>query len=188
MEKPIWRVRSSTLLVDSPYLRLRCDDIELPNGTVLPEYYVRESIGFVMIFAITLRREVVLVRQYRYGNDSISLELPAGSLDPGEDPLACAQRELREETGYTAARWEPLLRASAEPVRSTSAMTAFIAHDAERTDAQQLDPSEFIEVELAPLEEFRELLRAGGIDSVACIAAAYAALERIGSVSGDAIA
>jgi len=179
MEKPIWRVRSSTMLVDSPHLRLRCDDIELPDGTALPDYFVRESEGFVMIFALTTRREVILVRQYRYGNDSISLELPAGSRERNEDPLACAQRELLEETGFTAPRWEAFLHASAEPVRSTSTLTAYIAYDAECTAEQHLDPSEFIEVELAPLAEFARMLRAGAIDSVACIATGYAALERL---------
>ncbi len=182
MEKPLWHVRSSSLVVDSPYLRLRRDAIELPNGTLLSEYYVRESEGFVMVFALTKQREIVLVRQYRYGNDSISLELPAGSRERGEDPLACAQRELAEETGYTAPRWEMFLHAAAEPVRSTSTMTAYIAYDAERTHEQHLDPSECIEVEVLPLAAFTRALREGAIDSVACIAASYAALERLASL------
>ena len=94
MEKPLWRVRSSTYLIESEHLRIRSDEIELPSGVVLPNYYVRESLGFVMAFALTPAREVVLVRQYRYGIDQVIVELPAGSIDPGEDPLACARREL----------------------------------------------------------------------------------------------
>ena len=114
------------------------------------------------------------------GNDSISLELPAGSRERDEDPLACAQRELAEETGFTAKRWERLLCASAEPVRSTATMTAYIAYDAKCTHEQNLDPSECIEVELAPIADVHAMLREGKIDSLACIATAYAALERIG--------
>src|SRR5580658_6704327 len=139
MEKPLWRVRSSTYLIESEHLRIRSDEIELPNGVVLPNYYVRESLGFVMIFALTPAREVVLVRQYRYGIDEVIVELPAGSIDRGEDPLVCAKRELAEETGYTATRWQSFSVVPAEPVRSNSFLHAFLAFDATPTQAQQLD-------------------------------------------------
>jgi ADP-ribose pyrophosphatase len=180
MEKPRWRVRASTYIVDSPYLRLRRDEIELPNGAVIRDYYVRESRGYVVVFAVTTAREVVLVLQYRYGNDSVGLELPAGSLDEGEEPLACAQRELAEETGYTSPRWETLIASPAEPVRSTSVMHAFVAHDAERTLEQTLDATEHIDVKTMPLDAFVDALRVGTITSVASIAVAYAALDRLG--------
>lgn len=179
MEKPAWRVRSSVYVVQSPFLRLRKDEIELPNGTTLSEYYVRETDGFVMVFALTPQQQVVLVRQYRYGNDTIGLELPAGSRDPNEAPLDCAQRELAEETGYESPRWIHLFRASAEPVRSTSVADAYLALDAVRTREQQLDPSEHIEVELASIDEFVALLRGREIESMACIGVAYAALDHL---------
>ena len=88
MEKPVWRVRSSSYVVDGPYMRLRRDEVELPNGTVIPDYYVRESDGFVVIFALTADGKVLLGREYRYGCDAIGLELPAGNMAPGEDPAA----------------------------------------------------------------------------------------------------
>ncbi|MDE2482791.1 MAG: NUDIX hydrolase [bacterium] len=178
MQKPNWPVRSSSYVIDSPFMRVRLDELELPSGSVVP-YYVRESHGFVMIFALTSAREVVLVRQYRYGNDSIALELPAGSLEAGEDPLACAKRELAEETGYTASRWEPLVRIPAEPVRSTSMLHAFIAYDAVPTTAQHLDPTEIIEPHAVSLDELRDLARSGELGSVACIAVTFAALDRL---------
>ena len=107
MDKPQWRVRSSSYVVDSPYMRLRADELELPDGTIVSNYYVRESFGFVTILALTTDRQVILVRQYRYGADSIHLELPAGMLIEGEAPQECALRELAEETGYEVARCEP---------------------------------------------------------------------------------
>ncbi len=179
MEKPHWPLRASSYVLDSPYMRVRRDEIELPSGSVVP-YYVRESHGFVILFALTPEREVVLVRQYRYGNDTIALELPAGSLEAGEEPLACARRELREETGYEAPRWEPLVRAAAEPVRSNAVMHAFIARDAVRTAEQHLDPTEVIEPCTVTLDELKRMLRTGELGSVACIATVYAALDRIG--------
>ena len=136
-------------------MRIRSDELELPGGVVIPNYYVRESFGFVMVFALTPAREVVLVRQYRYGIDDVIVELPAGSIDRGEDALACGQRELAEETGYTASRWEHLATIPAEPVRSNSLLHAFLAFDATPTGAQALDLTEAIEPFTVPLEELR---------------------------------
>ena len=161
-------------------MRLRSDEVELPDGTVIANYYIRESRGFVMIFALTPERDVVLVRQYRYGVDDTIVELPAGSIDAGEDPLTCAKRELTEETGYTASRWEPLMAMAAEPVRSNSRMHAFIAYDARCTAPQELDLTETIEPFTVPLSQARALLRDGVFGSLACVAVAYAALDRLG--------
>lgn len=182
MEKPHWRVRSSSYIVDSPHLRLRQDEIELPNGSIIKDYYVRESAGYVMVFAMTPDKHVVLVDQYRYGNDTIALELPAGMLAPGEDALACAQRELAEETGYVAQRWEQIASLAAEPVRSNSVMRAFIAYDAQCVHEQKLDPTEHIDVTTVTLDAFIALLREGRLGSVACVAVGYTALDRLGAL------
>jgi 8-oxo-dGTP pyrophosphatase MutT (NUDIX family) len=182
MEKPAWRRRSSTYVVDSPHLRLRVDELELPDGTVIPNYYVRESTGFVIVFGLTIERQVILVRQYRYGADAIHLELPAGTIDEGEDPRACAIRELAEETGYEAAAVEDLGAYRAEPARSTAFAHMFLATDARRTREPLLDPTEVIEVELESLETFRAMLRDGRIDNGASIATGYRALDRLGAL------
>jgi ADP-ribose pyrophosphatase len=179
MEKPLWRRRKSTYLVNSEHLRLRSDEVELPNGTVLPSYFIRESNGFVIIFALTPDCNVVLVRQYRYGVDDVIVELPAGSIDDREDPLDCAKRELAEETGYTAPRWEPLFSVAAEPVRSNSVVHCYIAYDAVVTQAQHLDPTEAIEPFVVPLERLREMLRGGEIGALSAFGAAYAALDHL---------
>lgn len=185
MEKPLWRRRSSTYIIESTHMRIRSDEVELPSGVVIPHYYVRESLGFVMIFALTPAREVVLVRQYRYGIDQVILELPAGSIDRGEDPLACARRELIEETGYTAQRWEQLSVVPAEPVRSNSYVHAYLAFDAVQTQPQQLDPTEAIEPFTASLDELRELLRTDAIGATSCVAVAYTALDRLRNCSSE---
>jgi len=179
MEKPQWHVLSSTPAIDSPYLRIRRDVIELPDGTVLPEYYVRESRGFAMVFAITDTNDVVMVHEYRYGIDAVLLEFPAGTLDQNEEPLLAAQRELREETGYTAPRWEKLFAVASEPSRSSALMHGYLALDARKTHATEHDASEVIELALRPLADVPALVRERRISSVASIAIAYAALERL---------
>jgi ADP-ribose diphosphatase len=183
MEKPQWRVRSRTYIVESEFLRLRRDEIELPGGERITDYYVRESPGFVIVFPVTSDGEVLVVHQYRYGIDRITLELPAGAMESDEHPLCCAQRELIEETGFTSERWEELLVAPSDPVRSNSIMHAFIARDAQRTHEQDLDDGEEVEWALVPLDEFRERLQRGEIGAVPSIAVAYAALTALGRVA-----
>jgi ADP-ribose pyrophosphatase len=149
-------------------MRLRVDELELPDGTVIPNYYVRESAGFVIVFALTTEREVILVRQYRYGADAIHLELPAGTIDEGEDPRDCAIRELAEETGYESNDVQLIGSYRAEPARSTAFAYMYLATNAIRTRDLLLDPSEVIEVELEP---------------GASIATGYKALDRLDALS-----
>lgn len=163
-------------------MRLRADEVELPDGTIVPNYYVRESDGFVAIVALTGDGQVVLVRQYRYGSDSIHLELPAGMLLEGEDPRECALRELAEETGYEVESCELAGRFYAEPVRSTACAYVYIGAGARQVHEPSLDPTEHLEVELAPLSEFRAMLADGRIDSGASIAAGHLALYRLDAV------
>jgi ADP-ribose pyrophosphatase len=176
MEKPAWRRISSTYVIDSPFLRIRKDTIELPGGATLPEYYVRESSGFVMIFATTPDARVILVRQYRYGSDSIGLELPAGTVETGEDTDACARRELLEETGYAADEMRLLGSFAVEPVRSTAKAYIYIASGARRVADPAPDATEILEVELAGVPDFAAMLADGRIDNLATLAAGYRAL------------
>lgn len=179
MEKPRWHVRSRTYVVESQHLRLRKDEIELPDGRRITEYYIRESPGFVIVFAMTDDDHVVVVHQYRYGVDRVTLELPAGTMDDDEHALACAQRELIEETGFTADDWEEILVAPSEPVRSNSIMHAFIARGAKRTHEQALDEFEELEWELIAIDTFKQRLQEGAIGAVPSIAVGYAALAKI---------
>jgi ADP-ribose pyrophosphatase len=180
MEKPQWRRRASALVVDSPHVRLRVDELELPDGTIVPDYYVRESDGFVVIFPLTADRDVLTVRQYRYGSDAIHLELPAGGLHPGEDLRECAERELLEETGYQAPRWEYVGSFYAEPARGTSLARIFIAYDARKIRDPQPDPTEVLQVELFSLDAFRGMLADGSIDAAHVLVAGYRALDHLG--------
>lgn len=177
MEKPLWRVRGSSYVVNSPYMRLRVDEIELPDGTVVPDYYVRESRGFVTILALTQHQQVVLVRQYRYGADSIHLELPAGMLLDSEEPMDCALRELAEETGFEVTHCDLAAEYLPEPVRSTARAYVYIGSNARPVAEQHLDPTEHLSVELVSLARFRTMLADGTIDTGASIAAGYRALD-----------
>ncbi len=179
MEKPVWRLRASRYVIDSPYMRLRMDEVELPNGTIVPNYYVRESRGYAVVVALTADERVVLVRQYRYGSDAVHLELPAGLLEEDEEPRDCALRELAEETGYEAERCELTGEFLHEPVRSNARAYVYIASGARLAGAPNLDPTEHLQVELAPLSLFRRMLGDGRIDAGGSIAAGYLALDKL---------
>jgi 8-oxo-dGTP pyrophosphatase MutT (NUDIX family) len=177
VEKPLWRVRASSYVVDTPYLRLRKDEVELPDGTIVPDYFVRESNGFAIVFAITTAGTVLLSREYRYGSDTVGIELPAGTLDANEDPLACAQRELREETGYEAAEYLSLGTFFAEPVRSNARAYLFLARGARKVGEQVLDATEHIDVIEVSLDELRAMIRDGRMNSLSAVATAYRAFD-----------
>jgi len=97
------RVGSEEIL-DGRFLRVRRDTVRLPDGSHATREYVIHP-GAVMIVAQLDDGHLVLERQYRYPMRAVMLEFPAGKLDPGETSLACAQRELLEETGYSARQW-----------------------------------------------------------------------------------
>ena len=100
-----WQVLASKYLIRRPWLTARRDVVRLPNGTEIPEFYVLEYPDWVNIIAVTADVEFVMIRQYRHGIDQTRYELVAGCVDPGEDPLTAAKRELYEETGFGGGEW-----------------------------------------------------------------------------------
>lgn len=174
-----WTVRSSTYRVNEPFLRVRSDTVELPDGTVIENYFVRESRGFAIVAALTPDRRIVLVRQYKHGIAQIVLELPAGMIDPGEAPEACAIRELAEETGYAGEPPRLLRTLFADPTSSNASFHVFLIENAVPKFAQSLDTTEAIVVETVTIEELHTAVRDGRIGSGSQVAAVYVALDHI---------
>src|SRR4051794_27437259 len=104
-----WQRLSSTLLLDRrPWFRVFGDHVRLPSGKEIDDFLRIDSRSYAVIFAVTEDHRVLLVEGYKYGPDRVVVQLPAGYLEAGEAPEACARRELLEETGYTATHWELL--------------------------------------------------------------------------------
>jgi len=175
-----WRVVDSSIVIETPHLRLRRDEIELPSGKRLGTYYVRESRGFAVVFAITPDDRVVLVRQYKHGIGETVLELPAGGMDPDESPERCAERELAEETGYVAQRLEHVGTFINDPTNSTARYHLYAGYGAELRATPAHDEAEEICVELATFEELRAHVRNRTIDVGAHVASVYFMLDRLG--------
>jgi 8-oxo-dGTP pyrophosphatase MutT (NUDIX family) len=172
-----WRVLSSSYPIATPFLRLRSDTIELPDGTIIENYYVRETLGFTIIFALTSDQRVILVRQYKHGAARTVLELPAGAIDEGENAPECAARELAEETGYVGDAPELVRTYLADPTNSNGSFHLFLVRNAELRTAQTFDLTEDIAVESVALGELRAMLRDGRIDTGSHVASIYATLD-----------
>ena len=101
-----WKVLKSKEILKLGFFRMRDDECELPDGRVMPHYYVIEFADWVNVLPITTDGQVIAVEQFRHGSDLVHLEIPGGSLDPrtGETPETAGSRELLEETGYAPAK------------------------------------------------------------------------------------
>ncbi len=154
------RVASQELL-RGHFLHAMRDTVRLPDGKEATREYVIHP-GAVMVVAELPDGRLVLERQFRYPVQSVMVEFPAGKLDPGEDSLACAQRELLEETGYTARQWA---RAGVlHPVISYSTEFIDIWFARDLTAGQrQLDAGEFLDVFSASTDELLQWCRDGRI-------------------------
>jgi ADP-ribose pyrophosphatase len=181
-ERPGWKILHSETVISTPHLRLRRDRIELPSGTVVEDYFVRESRGFAVVFAQTHDDRVLLVRQYKHGIGEDVLELPAGAIDEGETAVACAHRELAEETGYAVAALERVTTLATDPTNSNARLHLFAGRGARLVAEPRLDPTEAIEVEFATLAELRRYVADGTIAVSTHVAAIYLMLDRLGGL------
>lgn len=142
-------------------LKLRLDRVKLPNGQEATREVV-EHPGAVGVIPLTEDGKLVLVRQYRYPLDKITVEIPAGKLGKGENPDDCALRELEEETGYVAGKLEKIGAFYTTVGFSDELMHLYIAKDLTAT-AQNLDGDEFINVEICGRPEVDAMIRDGSI-------------------------
>lgn len=155
----IEKLTSSERLFEGKVINLRRDEVLLPNGrTGMRE--VVEHPGAVAIVPVTADGGIILVRQFRHPIGRIILEVPAGKLDPGEDPADCAGRELAEETGFTANKLRKLTSMYTTPGFSNEIIHLYLAEDLIESDKQP-DEDEFIHTEVFTPEQIREMIASG---------------------------
>lgn len=154
-----WKTIASKYIWQRPWLTARCDTVQLPSGTIFDEFYVLEYPTWVNIIAITEQGDFVMVEQYRHGLQGVFTELVAGVVEPGENPLDAAKRELLEESGYGGGEWELLTTLCANPSCNTNLTYSFVARGVRRMSEQHLDATEDIEVKLMTRNEVLQMLQ-----------------------------
>jgi ADP-ribose pyrophosphatase len=157
----IERFVSSEPRLSGGYLTVVRDTVALPDGSQATREYIRHP-GAVAVIPVLDDGRIVMVRQYRHAVGQILLELPAGKIDPGEPVLACAVRELREETGYTAREWARAGGFHNAAAYSTETMEIWFARGLQ-AGPQRLDPGEFLEVLTVDMAELDQLAGSGGL-------------------------
>jgi ADP-ribose pyrophosphatase len=177
-----WTVRSSrTLLSRPPWLHVEEQDVELPNGHVIEGYLLTPIPQVSMVFTVTHHRQVLFVEQYKHGAGTWMWDLPAGYVDEGEDPFACAKRELEEETGYVADEWHVLGGWLIDPNRADARFFYYLALNARPDGRRHLDETEDIVVHHVPVDEVALALTDGRVKSLASWAGVMAGLTALQS-------
>ena len=154
-----WTVRASKYLSQHRYFTARVDTCEMPDGTIVDEYFVVELPASVCALAVTEDGKAILVKQYRHPVEEALYEIPGGFTDPGETPEQSIARELQEETGYCFEHIYPVGKTAANPGVLNNYTYLFLATGGKPAGSQQLDHFEDIQLEFFPLEEVRQMLK-----------------------------
>jgi ADP-ribose pyrophosphatase len=171
------RTLDSERIYQGKIVGLRVDTVELPSGGTTKREIV-EHAACTAIVALDSGDNVLLVRQYRKAVEKFLLEIPAGLLEQGEELLGCAQRELEEETGFSAGRWEKLGSFYSSPGFCTEDMHLYLATGLSPAK-READDDEDIELVRTPLADIPELIASGEIIDAKSVAGLLMALRKV---------
>jgi len=159
-----WKVIKSEDGPDLKLFKARFDYMQNLQNGLTERMIILEGADSTNIIPVLPDGRFLLVRQYRFGTRSTTLELPGGIVDPGEASLRAAKRELREETGYTSTRWTYLGKVPSNPVFMDSYIHHWLAEDVALTAATDMDDGEFTEPLLVSPADIKRYLKAGKLE------------------------
>src|SRR3954470_22343685 len=157
-----WKVLSSEYVSRKFWYTVRRDRVQLPNGTVIPEYWVNEYLLWINVVAPTADDKILLIRQYRHGLGAVHYEIPAGTTDADDKDLeSAARRELLEETGHGGGRWSPLMTLSANPALQNNLTHTFLAEGVVPLQAADPGASEDLRLHATPIDHLEAMIDGG---------------------------
>jgi 8-oxo-dGTP pyrophosphatase MutT (NUDIX family) len=160
-ENRAWKIVRSEPGPELILFKTHFDWLENPRNDKVLRAVILEARDWVNVIALTPAERIVTVSQFRFGIREVSLEIPAGLVDPGESPLQAAQRELEEETGYTAREWKSLGWSFPNPAFLTNRVHNFLARNAERAVSPRPEDGEDLVTAELSLEEIRRAMQTG---------------------------
>lgn len=170
-----WKRLKRKALIDTKFLKVYTDKVELPNGNVIDDYSVIEKPSYSMIVALDTDNNIVTIDEYKYAINKIIHTLPAGHIEDGEDPLASAKRELAEETGYTGGEWEYLGEFYEYPTKDSHLVHFIKATGVTKTQETSFDQNEDLTQRVIPIAELKKEIARGEWRANATLAALVAA-------------
>jgi ADP-ribose pyrophosphatase len=177
--EPWHTLERRTVIEHSPWVNVWEEQVQLPDGRVIEGWLTFEMPDVAVIFAMTDDEHVVVERSYRHGLRGVTLSLPAGHVEPDEQPQAAAQRELLEETGYIADEWDSLGSFIRDSNHGCGRVFLYLARNARSVAEPDTDDLEEIRVELIQLNELLLAVRRGEFASLGSAAAIGLALSAL---------
>ena len=177
-----WKTCSSTYIHKGPWATLRSDKCEMPDGRIVEQYYVLEYPNWANAVALTEDNKVIMVRQYRHAANIVSLEIPGGVIEDGEDPEAGMLRELLEETGYEFDSIELISTVYANPSTANNKTFCYLAKGGKKVQEQSLDEHEELIVEEYTIAEVKQLLADNKIAQALHCTGLFYALMKLGDL------
>jgi ADP-ribose pyrophosphatase len=172
-----WRVLNKTSVISvEPWFQISREEVELPSGRIVSDFYRVVMPEFAMVVPVTDSGELVTVRGYRHGPRKICLGVPGGLIESHETPLAAAQRELLEETGYRASEWKSLGTFTVDSNRQGGTAHFFLARKLHQVEQRLDDDAEDLRIEVMKPDQFLDSIASEEISTLAAVSAIALAL------------